>query len=148
MHLLACLHVILLVHVCRLSSLTLPSLPPSPPPRASLPHSFTPSPTSSLTLSHSSLTPSLTSLPHSFTPSLSVCPMHRVSVPRSSLLAPYKVRPHRRRSFDPTDSMGLSQVHHKMIACHSVPVVNMYMMKSGNGRNMSGDRGGGGRYFM
>ncbi|XP_072174902.1 uncharacterized protein [Diadema setosum] len=33
----------------------------------------------------------------------------RVSVPRSTLMSPYQVRPHRRQSFDPTDSMGLSQ---------------------------------------
>ena len=94
------------------------------------------------------LLPEPLSLTSSLPPSLTVSPMHRVSVPRSSLLAPYKVRPHRRRSFDPTDSMGLSQVHHKMIACHSVPVVNMYMMKSGNGQNMSGNRGGRGCYFI
>nr|XP_054768957.1 uncharacterized protein LOC129276596 [Lytechinus pictus] len=33
----------------------------------------------------------------------------RVSIPRSTLQSPYRVRPHRRQSFDPTDSMGLSQ---------------------------------------
>ncbi|XP_031575487.1 migration and invasion-inhibitory protein-like [Actinia tenebrosa] len=32
----------------------------------------------------------------------------RVSVPRSTLMSPYKVKPHRRVSFDPTDSIGLS----------------------------------------
>ena len=37
-------------------------------------------------------------------------PLYRVSVPRSVLQASYKVRPHRRRSFDPTDSMGLAKV--------------------------------------
>ena len=128
-----CLNVCMQYYLYILSSLTPPSLLPEP---LSLTPSLTPSP------------PPRASLPHSFTPSLTVCPMHRVSVPRSSLLAPYKVRPHRRRSFDPTDSMGLSQVHHKMIACHSVPVVNVYMIKSGNGRNVSSDRGGRGRYFI
>ena len=32
----------------------------------------------------------------------------RVSVPRSSLLSPYRFKPHRRSSFDPTDAMSLS----------------------------------------
>ena len=32
----------------------------------------------------------------------------RVTVPRSSLLSPYRLKPHRRNSFDPTDSVGLS----------------------------------------
>lgn len=32
----------------------------------------------------------------------------RVSVPRSSLVSPHKFKPHRRASFDPTDSVGLS----------------------------------------
>ena len=36
--------------------------------------------------------------------------LFRVSVPRSVLQTSYKVRPHRRRSFDPTDSMGLAKV--------------------------------------
>ncbi|KAG7478447.1 hypothetical protein MATL_G00080480 [Megalops atlanticus] len=31
----------------------------------------------------------------------------RVSIPRSTLLPAYRYRPHRRRSFDPTDSLGL-----------------------------------------
>ncbi|XP_070560491.1 uncharacterized protein [Ptychodera flava] len=33
----------------------------------------------------------------------------RVSIPRSTLASPYRLRPHRRRSFDPTDSVSLSQ---------------------------------------
>ena len=33
--------------------------------------------------------------------------LFRVSVPRSSLLSPYRFKPHRRASFDPTDSVGL-----------------------------------------
>ncbi|XP_033097892.1 migration and invasion-inhibitory protein-like [Anneissia japonica] len=33
----------------------------------------------------------------------------RVSIPRSTLRSPYKLRPHRRRSFDATDALGLSQ---------------------------------------
>ncbi|XP_071944189.1 uncharacterized protein [Antedon mediterranea] len=33
----------------------------------------------------------------------------RVSIPRSTLRSPYKLRPHRRRSFDATDTLGLSQ---------------------------------------
>jgi hypothetical protein len=33
----------------------------------------------------------------------------RVSVPRSSVQAPYQLRPHRRRSFDPSDSMALNR---------------------------------------
>ncbi|XP_022085554.1 uncharacterized protein LOC110976528 [Acanthaster planci] len=33
----------------------------------------------------------------------------RVSIPRSTLASPYKIRPHRRKSYDPTDSVGLSQ---------------------------------------
>ncbi|XP_001640198.2 migration and invasion-inhibitory protein [Nematostella vectensis] len=32
----------------------------------------------------------------------------RVSVPRSTLQSPYKIKPHRRVSFDPTDTIGLS----------------------------------------
>ncbi|XP_068700597.1 migration and invasion-inhibitory protein-like isoform X1 [Montipora capricornis] len=32
----------------------------------------------------------------------------RVSVPRSALLSPYRLKPHRRSSFDSTDSVGLS----------------------------------------
>ena len=31
-----------------------------------------------------------------------------MSVPRSSLVSPHKFKPHRRASFDPTDSVGLS----------------------------------------
>lgn len=34
----------------------------------------------------------------------------RVSVPRLALQAPHQFKPHRRRSFDSTDSMGLSKV--------------------------------------
>ena len=34
----------------------------------------------------------------------------RVSIPRSSLESPYRVRPHRRNSFDPSDSCALSEV--------------------------------------
>ena len=34
----------------------------------------------------------------------------RVSVPRSSLKSPYKLKPHRRKSFDPSDSVALSEV--------------------------------------
>ena len=37
--------------------------------------------------------------------------IHRVSVPRSSVQAPYQLRPHRRRSFDPSDSMALNRVY-------------------------------------
>ncbi|XP_038061664.1 migration and invasion-inhibitory protein-like [Patiria miniata] len=33
----------------------------------------------------------------------------RVSIPRSTLASPYRLRPHRRKSYDPTDSVGLSQ---------------------------------------
>ncbi|XP_071841075.1 uncharacterized protein [Apostichopus japonicus] len=33
----------------------------------------------------------------------------RVSIPKSTLVSPYRVRSHRRRSFDPTDSIGLSK---------------------------------------
>ncbi|XP_033642324.1 uncharacterized protein LOC117302475 [Asterias rubens] len=33
----------------------------------------------------------------------------RVSIPRSTLASPYRIRPHRRKSYDPTDSVGLSQ---------------------------------------
>ena len=32
----------------------------------------------------------------------------RVSIPRSTIKSPYKLRPHRRRSFDPSDSVALS----------------------------------------
>ena len=35
----------------------------------------------------------------------------RVSVPRRSVQAPYQLRPHRRRSFDPSDSMSLNKVY-------------------------------------
>ena len=34
----------------------------------------------------------------------------RVSVPRSSLKSPYRLKPHRRMSFDPSDSVALSEV--------------------------------------
>lgn len=33
----------------------------------------------------------------------------RVSIPRSTLVSPYRVKSHRRRSYDPTDSLGLSK---------------------------------------
>ncbi|XP_002738548.1 uncharacterized protein LOC100375487 [Saccoglossus kowalevskii] len=33
----------------------------------------------------------------------------RVSIPRSTLVSPYRLRPHRRKSFDPSDSYALSQ---------------------------------------
>ena len=35
---------------------------------------------------------------------------YRVSVPKRTLQSSYHLRPHRRKSFDPTDSMGLSKV--------------------------------------
>ena len=34
----------------------------------------------------------------------------RISVPRSTLQSPYRVKPHRRKSFDPTDTVSLSKV--------------------------------------
>ena len=34
----------------------------------------------------------------------------RISIPRSTLLTPYRIQPHRRRSFDETDSYALSKV--------------------------------------
>lgn len=34
----------------------------------------------------------------------------RVSVPAISLAQPYKLRPHRRKSFDPSDSVSLASV--------------------------------------
>ncbi|KAG9482457.1 hypothetical protein GDO78_011249, partial [Eleutherodactylus coqui] len=39
----------------------------------------------------------------------------RVSIPRSTLLPPYKYRAHRRRSFDPTDSLALPSVSNQMV---------------------------------
>ncbi|CAH1775246.1 unnamed protein product [Owenia fusiformis] len=33
----------------------------------------------------------------------------RISIPRSTLLTPYRVKPHRRKSYDPTDSCALSE---------------------------------------
>ncbi|KAL5015454.1 hypothetical protein ScPMuIL_009724 [Solemya velum] len=33
----------------------------------------------------------------------------RVSIPRSSLMSPHRVKPHRRRSFDPTDTCSLTE---------------------------------------
>ena len=34
----------------------------------------------------------------------------RVSIPRSTLASPHRVKPHRRRSFDNSDTMALSEV--------------------------------------
>ena len=41
--------------------------------------------------------------------------VNRVSVPRSTTQPVYKLRPHRRKSFDPDDSLSLSKVS---MICH------------------------------
>ena len=43
---------------------------------------------------------------------------NRVSVPRSTTQSVYRLRPHRRKSFDPDDSLSLS----KVIMNHLYPV--------------------------
>ena len=52
---------------------------------------------------------------------ISVIIVYRVSIPHSVLQTSYKVRPHRRRSFDPTDSMGLSKVPMTLIMRGTMP---------------------------
>lgn len=53
----------------------------------------------------------------------------RVSVPHSALQASSKVRPHRRRSFDPTDSMGLAKVTHTYMCTSTSTMHNYYSAK-------------------
>ena len=52
-----------------------------------------------------------------------------MSVPRRSVQAPYQLRPHRRRSFDPSDSMALNKVQVQTYCrCIHVPMyMFMYM---------------------
>lgn len=65
----------------------------------------------------------------------------RVSVPHSVLQAPTKFRAHRRRSFDPTDSMGLSKVYLCLEVNSSCLVVCKYVAlpgRLGNGQAIHG----------
>ena len=52
----------------------------------------------------------------------------RVSIPRSTLMSPYRVKPHRRKSFDPTDSCALSNVSITAQYCPVLPSTAQYCM--------------------